>query len=593
MRRTRRPDRPQHAHHVRHRRLEHRRPRQRASTAARRYRYPLHRQPRHRPLPARPHRRPVARNLQPPERGATFNFTSATSTPHAQRRCLNTGVDPSWAVGKNDAGNGFLSNATTTQINSNPAGITFSNNRRSSQLRPTLFVKLAGPSAPSASPTAISAVTATAANAPTSRPRLPGFRQRHFPLRPGQPRQYHQRLLRDLAERNLRHPQEPRRIQRRQRHLGLPRPTPRPESSATRSAPSPSTAPPSLRCQPRKYSHRINNPGDTLLAQSFIPEQYMIVSKPIDGIANTSNNTQYVWRFRPQPPPPLRFPASPATSPPPTPPPPAPARSTAKFSGSTYAASAQGNITITSSNYLFGNFNQTGTRDLKRRRIRPRRPQGLQHRSPPRLRPARPIQHQPPTTTNTITYTGAGRLLHIADFKGERHRYGRHPLPGRTFDGKDSSSTSPNRRPLRMPPGAGFANGTLTVCLRAPPSATSSATASSAKTPRLDYIQSHTTAGDSRPRSLASQNSHQRSQRPQCIQQVRRQQRRPRQRGRKADALVVDTLLGKDFTNFNDQLGVSLKDANGNQQSRSSTPSSPMATPTVLQERPQPHHQRP
>src|SRR6202012_641695 len=74
------------------------------------------------------------------QNGATFNFTSRDVNSGTRNvAALNTGIDPSWAVGKNDAGNGYLANATTTQINLNPNGITFSNKSAGGgQLRPTL-----------------------------------------------------------------------------------------------------------------------------------------------------------------------------------------------------------------------------------------------------------------------------------------------------------------------------------------------------------------------------------------------------------------------------------------------------------------------
>ena len=76
------------------------------------------------------------------QNGATFNFTSRDVNSGTRNvAALNTGVDPSWAVGKDDAGNGYVANATTSQINLNPNGVTFSNKSAGGgQLRPTLQI---------------------------------------------------------------------------------------------------------------------------------------------------------------------------------------------------------------------------------------------------------------------------------------------------------------------------------------------------------------------------------------------------------------------------------------------------------------------
>ncbi len=104
----------------------------------------------------------------------------------------------------------------------------------------------------------------------------------------------------------------------------------------------------------------LNNPGDTLIANSFIPEEYMAVTKDVDGIGTSSANPNYdatgnanINSF---------FGTNFQTN------------NTAttgsgsiygKNGKSVYTTPAQGDIVITNTNYLFGNFNQNGSRDLE------------------------------------------------------------------------------------------------------------------------------------------------------------------------------------------------------------------------------------
>ena len=130
-----------------------------------------------------------------------------------------------------------------------------------------------------------------------------------------------------------------------------------------------------------------------------------------------------------------------------------------------------------------------------------------------------------------------------------------------TFDGKDLFNLA-HGAALSDASGTGFANGTLTIA--------SGATLSDQlrngtlrKNAALDYLQANTTTGDA-IRVSASQNT---ANDPTGINAFNKFDVNHDGLVNRSDALTVDTLLGKDFTSLSDQLGVSLKDNNGNQQS--------------------------
>jgi hypothetical protein len=118
-------------------------------------------------------------------------------------------------------------------------------------------------------------------------------------------------------------------------------------------------------------SNSVANPADQLLATSFILPQMMQVSKPLDGVGNTTANPNYNPSLRsallgssyaanfdtagsllrsPRAPP-----APSTTAPAPAPSPPATSPITDNGSGG--------------GNWLFGNFNQNGKRDLRLGRL--------------------------------------------------------------------------------------------------------------------------------------------------------------------------------------------------------------------------------
>ena len=74
------------------------------------------------------------------QNGLSFNMTTRDVGSGTRNvAALSIGLDPSWAGGKNDAGNGYASNNTTTQINIGP-GMTFSNKSSGGkQLLPVLI----------------------------------------------------------------------------------------------------------------------------------------------------------------------------------------------------------------------------------------------------------------------------------------------------------------------------------------------------------------------------------------------------------------------------------------------------------------------
>lgn len=114
--------------------------------------------------------------------------------------------------------------------------------------------------------------------------------------------------------------------------------------------------------QPFPTTTSVANPADALLANSYIVPQLMLVQKSQDGLNQSSVNPNYNSQYRNQ----VFLPAA-ATAVNFNPDDPATVTSGV---GSTYGSAGtntalfNGQIAITSQNYLFGNFNQNGTRDF-------------------------------------------------------------------------------------------------------------------------------------------------------------------------------------------------------------------------------------
>ncbi len=490
------------------------------------------------------------------QNGATFNFTSRDVNSGTRNvAALNTGIDPSWAVGKNDAGNGYLSNATTTQINLNPNGITFSNKSAGGgQLRPTLQLNRMSVGTLGLSD-AIGSVTSTGANGANP------LRSLAYSNSTDGSSPYVQVSLANITNGNYV-------IWQNETYVTLKNPTGfNPANGTWASQTDAQTGilgdTVGAVAQYRQnvlfgaFNEQtlggINNPGDTLLAQSFIPEQYMQVSKNVDGIGTTSANTQFVGNatlntllnFAPYV---ANFAATnTATA--------GTGQIYGKYSGSTYVTPAQGDIAITSSNFLFGNFNQNGTRDLSSVESALAALKAYNALTGG----AGQFYNTGANNSSNITYTAVNGS-NITISKGDAIVMG-DTLSRGTFNGMDLYNLA-HGAALSDASGTGFANGTLTSASGADLNAQIH-NGTLRKNTALDYLQANTTPGDP-IRVSASQNI---VNDPTGINAFNKFDVNHDGLVNRSDASVVDSLLGMDYTNLTQQLGVSLKDANGNQQS--------------------------
>lgn len=310
------------------------------------------------------------------QNGAEFNFASRDVNSGTRNVAANnTGVDPSWAVGKNDSGNGNANDATTTQISLNPNGLTFSNKTAGGgQLRPTVQINRMA-----VGTLGLSDVFSSAKNNSSSSP------------------------LRALAYSDSADGSTPAVIVsaqsivdgtyalwQNQTYVTLKDPSHAaniPVGTSWADATDAQTgilgdssdqAVAQLRANVLYGAQNFNsvatysNPGDALLGLGFIPKQLMSVTKTVDGVntssanPNLSTSDQALFLAG-------SYPANSFNVKDPTLVTTGASSVYGKNGTSQYTTPTQGNITITTKNYLFANFNAqttdggvtyTGTRDL-------------------------------------------------------------------------------------------------------------------------------------------------------------------------------------------------------------------------------------
>jgi hypothetical protein len=296
------------------------------------------------------------------QNGATFNFTSRDVNSGTRNVAANdAGVDPSFAVGKNDAGNGFLANATTTQVSLNPNGITFSNKTSGgAQLLPTLLVNrmsigtiglsdAIGNVSPSGSGGANPLVSLAYSDSTDGS--TPYVQANFSSISSGSYAFWQNETYVTLKDPNGFNAANGTWASQTDAQTGI--------------LGDPTGAVAAYRQNVLYGAYNegtlagLNNPGDTLIANSFIPEEYMAVTKTVDGIGTSSPNPTYdatgnanINTFYG-----VNFATTNTAT-----------TGTGSIYGkngkSVYITPTQGDILITNTNYLFGNFNQNGSRDL-------------------------------------------------------------------------------------------------------------------------------------------------------------------------------------------------------------------------------------
>jgi hypothetical protein len=489
------------------------------------------------------------------QNGASFNFTSRDVNSGTRNMSSTiTGLDPSWAVGKNDAGNGYLSTGGTSQISLNPAGVTFSNKTSGgSQLLPTLEVNRLAVGTIGISD-AIGSVNASGANGANPLVSL-AYSDSTDGSAP-----YVQATTANITNGSYV-------LWQTENFVTLKNPAGYNAANGTWASQTDAQtgilgdtvgATAAFRGNILYASNNepntlgINNPGDALIANSLLPLEYMQFQKTMDGVGNTTySSTGATW-------------VGPAGD----------AALNANFGSnfntvntattgvgsiygvngkSVYTTPSQGNILITSTNYLFGNFNQNGTRDLSAVESALAALKAYNAAFSPDA-----AYNTGAANSSTFSYTGVNGVPHTIS-KGDAIVMG-DTLSRGTFDGMDLYNLA-HGAALSDASGAGFTNGTLTIA--------SGATLGDQlrngvlrKNAALDYLQANTVAGDP-IRVSASQNI---TNDPTGINAFNKFDVNHDGLITRSDALTVDALLGKDYTNLNDQLGVTLKDNNGNQQ---------------------------